>query len=89
MTPRARLLAIASLVALVATACGTRAGTSDAGTSTASPASAAPGASDGPTDRAPVVAEVLDFEAPLLAGGTLRGETLAGRDVAFWFWAPW
>ena len=33
--------------------------------------------------------EVLDFEAPLLDGGTLRGADLAGKDVAFWFWAPW
>ena len=33
--------------------------------------------------------EVLDFEAPLLDGGTFRGEDLAGTDVAFWFWAPW
>ena len=33
--------------------------------------------------------EVLDFEAPLLEGGTFRGEDLAGKDVAFWFWAPW
>ncbi len=33
--------------------------------------------------------ELLDFEAPLLAGGTFRGEDLAGKDVAFWFWAPW
>jgi hypothetical protein len=32
---------------------------------------------------------VLDFESPTLDGGTLRGETLAGKDVAFWFWAPW
>jgi hypothetical protein len=35
------------------------------------------------------VPEVLDFEAPLLDGGTLRGADLAGKDVAFWFWAPW
>jgi hypothetical protein len=33
--------------------------------------------------------EVLAFEAPLLDGGTFRGEDLAGTDVAFWFWAPW
>ena len=33
--------------------------------------------------------EVLAFEAPLLDGGTFRGEDLAGKDVAFWFWAPW
>jgi hypothetical protein len=43
--------------------------------------------SDGETGG--VVAKVLEFESPLLDGGTLRGETLAGRDVAFWFWAPW
>ena len=36
-----------------------------------------------------VVPQVLDFEAPVLGGGSLRGESLAGRDVAFWFWAPW
>ncbi len=35
------------------------------------------------------IPEVLDFEAELLAGGTLRGADLAGKDVAFWFWAPW
>lgn len=33
--------------------------------------------------------EVLAFEAPLLDGGTFRGDDLAGKDVAFWFWAPW
>ena len=33
--------------------------------------------------------EALAFEAPLLEGGTFRGEDLAGTDVAFWFWAPW
>lgn len=35
------------------------------------------------------VPEVLDFEAPLLGGGSLKGADLAGKDVAFWFWAPW
>ena len=38
---------------------------------------------------APPVVELLDFEAPLLSGGTFRGADLAGKDVAFWFWAPW
>jgi hypothetical protein len=33
--------------------------------------------------------EVLEFEAPLLGGATLAGSELAGKDVAFWFWAPW
>ena len=37
----------------------------------------------------PAVPAILDFEAPLLDGGTFRGADLAGKDVAFWFWAPW
>ena len=32
---------------------------------------------------------VLAFTAPLLGGGTIEGTDFAGRDVAFWFWAPW
>jgi hypothetical protein len=40
-------------------------------------------------DASAAVPEVLDFQAPLLDGGTLDGASLAGRDVAFWFWAPW
>ena len=35
------------------------------------------------------VPELLRFEYPLLDGGTLRGADLVGKDVAFWFWAPW
>jgi hypothetical protein len=35
------------------------------------------------------VPEVLRFDAPLLGGGALHGPDLAGKDVAFWFWAPW
>ena len=42
-----------------------------------------------PSASSPEVPEVLDFEAPLLGGGTFRGANLAGKDVAFWFWAPW
>jgi hypothetical protein len=49
----------------------------------------------GATDTSPrppsssTVPEVLEFEAPLLDGGTFDGRSLAGKDVAFWFWAPW
>jgi hypothetical protein len=32
---------------------------------------------------------VLGFTAPRLGGGTIEGVDFAGRDVAFWFWAPW
>lgn len=35
------------------------------------------------------VIPLLDFTAPLVEGGTLSGSTLAGSDVAIWFWAPW
>ena len=31
----------------------------------------------------------LDWTAELVGGGTLDGRTLAGGDVALWFWAPW
>ena len=71
-------------LAVVAAACGSD--PADDGT-TSSPARGGTSASpDAPT---PVLPDVLDFEAPLLGGGTLDGESLAGRDVAFWFWAPW
>jgi hypothetical protein len=42
-----------------------------------------------PSPSASEVPEVLDFQAPLLDGGTFRGASLTGKDVAFWFWAPW
>jgi hypothetical protein len=34
------------------------------------------------------VSGVLAFQAPLLAGGAINGPSLAGKPVAFWFWAP-
>jgi hypothetical protein len=37
----------------------------------------------------PAANTVLRFTAPRLGGGTIEGEDFAGRDVAFWFWAPW
>jgi hypothetical protein len=45
-----------------------------------------PPAADGTT---PPATEVLGFTAPRLGGGTIEGVDFAGRDVAFWFWAPW
>lgn len=38
---------------------------------------------------APANAEALDFEAPRLGGGTVRGIDHAGEDVVLWMWAPW
>lgn len=49
--------------------------------------------SDGAVDTAtgtPVgsVPEALQFDATLLGGSPFDPETLAGRPVAMWFWAP-
>jgi hypothetical protein len=43
----------------------------------------------GPTPEPATVPAILDFEAPLVGGGTLDGAELAGAPVAVWFWAPW
>lgn len=34
------------------------------------------------------VPEALRFTAPLVGGGEFDGSAVAGRPVAFWFWAP-
>ena len=31
----------------------------------------------------------FDFTARTIDGGTLDGESLKGKDVVLWFWAPW
>jgi hypothetical protein len=67
------LLAVALLAA-----CGGRA---DGGSAT----TASSGAHDSAAATAP---EVLAFTAPVVGGGELDGTSLAGRPVAFWFWAP-
>ena len=56
-----------------------------------------PPAADGPDATTPPAADrstpaatgVLAFSAPQLGGGTIEGADFSGRDVAFWFWAPW
>ena len=44
--------------------------------------------SDSAASQPSVVAEALRFTAPVVGGGELDAETLAGEPVAFWFWAP-
>lgn len=77
------------------------ASTGDTADQTDGAAPAAPTSPDPPTASArpspeavvapdvPGNAEVLDFTARRLAGGTIDGTRLAGRDVALWMWAPW
>ena len=72
--PPAWLTAVAAFA--IAAACS-----SEPSTSTATPPSSG-GASV-------AVAEILDFTAPRLGGGTVDGADYAGKDTAIWFWAPW
>jgi hypothetical protein len=90
MSVRVRIAASVVALAFVAAGCGGDAAT----TAGAGTTSRAPDPSGGPSaapasDRPVGIPEVLEFEAPLLDGGTLRGVDYAGKDVAFWFWAPW
>jgi hypothetical protein len=91
MIAPARLAAtIAASLALVAAACSAETPAAGQAPPTSEPGRSPAPASAPPTGEAPqAMAEILDFEAPLLGGGTFRGADLAGKDVAFWFWAPW
>jgi hypothetical protein len=89
MAMRARTVSAVAL-ALLAAACGGGITTTTSGATPSSSSITAPGSSSPPASPSrATVPEVLDFEAPLLGGGSLQGADLAGKDVAFWFWAPW
>jgi len=87
-----RLAAFACVASLAGAACG---GTSN-GDEAAAPAPAAdvaPVASDPePADASPNasgdVPALLQFTAPLIGGGEIAGDELAGKPTAFWFWSP-
>lgn len=90
---RSAALAMVASAALVLAGCVS-------GEQEASPAPDVPSATDGPVatadpaaSPAPSEAAVPEspfaFAAPTVAGGDLDGETLRGRDVILWFWAPW
>lgn len=88
--PRPARTAFALVALAVAlTACGADASTDTATSDPRTPSDASAGPRESPAGATPEIPEILDFEAPLLAGGTLRGADYAGKDVAFWFWAPW
>jgi septal ring-binding cell division protein DamX len=54
---------------------------------TTAPAGAA--TTTAPATAAPVaVPPTLDFTATLVGGGTFDAKQYAGKQVAFWFWAP-
>ena len=85
MTGR-RLLGFATAAVLLLSACGAAAdGANDTVADTG--AGAAPGT--GPTASvATAVPDILQFQAPLVGGGTYDGAAAAGKVTAYWFWAP-
>lgn len=69
---------------------GTGAATTPTATPTVTPETAHPPTPTGRRDAAPAdVPDVLDFTAPALSGGQVRGAEFTGEDVVFWMWAPW
>jgi hypothetical protein len=74
------------LVLVLLAACSASSTSDAAGPSL--PAETPPAATTQPA-ATPPLPEVLDFAAPKLAGGTVRGADYRGADLAIWFWAPW
>ena len=89
---RSWVLVVAVVAATaVFSACGDGAG-SDGDLSATSDAGSAggPGATaSSATSEAADPAGLLSFEAPMVQGGSLDLGSLAGEDLALWFWAPW
>ena len=64
---------IATVVAITLVACG-----SD---------NSGPESTGGPPTN-PSIPDALRFAAPLVGGGQFEGASVAGKPIAFWFWAP-
>ncbi|MEU6729491.1 redoxin domain-containing protein [Nonomuraea wenchangensis] len=79
---------------LLTTACGTTAPAQPEPAPTETPATppdsptTAPTGTNKETDKTTTPA-ALRFTAQTLDGTTFQGESLAGKPIAFWFWAPW
>ncbi|WP_431893017.1 TlpA family protein disulfide reductase [Nonomuraea sp. bgisy101] len=74
-----RTAAVLMIAALLTAACGVQ-GDGSAGALRGKPLSSAVTAS---------VPDALRFTARTLDGEEFKGESLAGKHVVFWFWAPW
>ncbi|TMR94975.1 TlpA family protein disulfide reductase [Nonomuraea basaltis] len=98
---KVRAVAVLVSAALLATACaGPGEGTAPADSARIDPsatsaapssdaATEAPAASDTSAPEKAAAPEALKFSAKTLDGKEFKGETLAGKPVVFWFWAPW
>ncbi len=88
---------VGSIVILVATACGpsTDRSSIDSTTTVAAAVTAPPTtqASDESSSTAEQSVEsralILALAGPQLGGGTFDPQSVAGREVLLWFWAPW
>ena len=87
-TTPSRLVRLAATVAvaLVVAACGSTTPTSRSAAPAATASAASAAATVAGATQPPAI---LQFKAPLVAGGALDGTTFTGKPVAFWFWAPW
>ncbi|WP_433243314.1 TlpA family protein disulfide reductase [Streptosporangium sp. CA-135522] len=81
---RTRTAAVLMTAALLTTACGAR-GYGSVGALRAEPSPSAASSSA----AAVTVPDALKFTARTLDGKVFKGESLAGKYVVFWFWAPW
>lgn len=84
-----RLAALVCVAGLAGAACG---GGGDSSASTTEPmatdAAEVQDAGDATTESGAVVPASLQFTAPLIGGGEIVGDELAGKPTAFWFWSP-
>ena len=99
-----RVAAFVCVAGLAGVACGGASSGDDAAAVPAPAADAAPAATDAPTatdapaadsvsadagsDAGAVVPPLLQFTAPLIGGGEIAVDELAGKPTAFWFWSP-
>jgi hypothetical protein len=90
MPTNIRVLGSLAVAALLAAACAT----DSRSTEGVSPQpTRSPTTAPSPEDRFDTIEngaqQLLDFDAPRVGGGRLRGADYVGRDVVLWFFAPW
>lgn len=88
-----RIAAFACAAGLAGAACGGTSGGDDSAAADPAPEAAeAPSTDPAPADASAesgvVVPASLQFTAPLVGGGEIVGDELAGKPTAFWFWSP-
>ncbi len=88
MTRRSiRSAAFACIAGLVGVACGGASDSEESSPTAPAVVEAAPETA-APADALVAVPALLQFTAPLVGGGELVGDELAGKPTAFWFWSP-